>query len=669
MFFNQSQFVGAPKVSPTAKVIFVADLFCEDYVGGAELTSQALIDSAPFEVCKLHSKDVTMQLLAQHRDKYWIFGNFAALNGNLIPSIIANLRYSILEYDYKYCAHRSADKHLVVTGKQCDCHNQLNGKLVSAFYYAAKSLWWMSERQMMHYLERFPFLGEKDNVVLGSVFSDETLGLLRSLTLTQNNRKRENWVVLGSDSWIKSRANAEARCVERGWKYEVISNAPYREVLEKLSHAEGFVYLPAGGDTCPRMVIEAKILGCKLELNDNVQHKDEEWFATDDVDSIIDHLYTSKTIFWNGIKHAMEYSPKISGYVTTYNCVSQGYPLVQCVESMRSFCSEICIVDGGSTDDTLERLTMLAYPGIELKDNTDHAVLCRMCSSTTHYEFPDEFRSVKRDPAVRVKIVPRNWTHPRHALYDGEQKALARMMCTGDFCWQMDCDEIVHEDDAQKIKDLCSKIPNGVDIVSLPVIEYWGSSDRVRIDVPPWKWRLSKNKSNITHGVPAHLMASDELGAYALPGTDGCDMIDAKSRQPLPHVTFVNEQTERVRIACLNNVSGALPEYERWFNMIVEQLPVVFHYSWHDIARKIRLYKSYWTEHWNSLNGKQYVDDAESNMFFDLPWSEVTDQMIDERAKELAEKTGGHVWHSKWNGCCVPHITCKRSEPSSMKKK
>ena len=32
--------------------------------------------------------------------------------------------------------------------------------------------------------------------------------------------------------------------------------------------AKGLVFLPKGGDTCPRLVIEAKLLGCDIVTND-----------------------------------------------------------------------------------------------------------------------------------------------------------------------------------------------------------------------------------------------------------------------------------------------------------------------------------------------------------------------------------------------------------------
>ena len=42
-------------IPESAEIVFVADLFSEDYAGGAELTSEALIESSPYEVFKIQS--------------------------------------------------------------------------------------------------------------------------------------------------------------------------------------------------------------------------------------------------------------------------------------------------------------------------------------------------------------------------------------------------------------------------------------------------------------------------------------------------------------------------------------------------------------------------------------------------------------------------------------
>ena len=52
-------------------VVFVSDMFKEDYAGGAELTTDALINSSPFTVFKLHSKNVNLKLLEEGHRKFW----------------------------------------------------------------------------------------------------------------------------------------------------------------------------------------------------------------------------------------------------------------------------------------------------------------------------------------------------------------------------------------------------------------------------------------------------------------------------------------------------------------------------------------------------------------------------------------------------------------------
>lgn len=639
MQFNEKIFIDPRTlIRDEVDVIFVSDMFVEDYVGGAELTSEALIEESPLRVQKLRAKDVNLATLKQGHQKHWIFGNFSQLNPELIPTIVGNLSYSILEYDYKYCKYRSPEKHVSIENSVCDCHNQMNGKIISAFYYGARILWWMSQKQKERYHQMFPFLAERDNFVLSSVFSKKTLGEMALLRKSIKKEEKKGWIVLGSKSWIKGFEASKDYCENKNLSYEVVWNVPYEEMLSKFSSAEGFVYLPLGGDTCPRMVIEAKLLGCKTVLNDYVQHKDEEWFDTDDIESIHEYLYVAPQLFWNVTSGIMNKKPEISGYATTYNCVSQGYPFESSIRSLLSFCDEVCIVDGGSTDGTFEKLQTLC----------------------------EEFNS--QQEKLKIKKVTRDWSHPRHAVFDGMQKSAAREMCTKEFCWQMDVDEVVHEDDYEKIIDLCSKLPKGIDIVSLPVVEYWGGPDKVRLDIQPWKWRLSRNLPHITHGIPSHLRRKDKNGDLcAAPGTDGCDMIHRETGQVLGHITFHTVETEKLRLAAMSGDKLAVSEYENWFNNVVENLPGVHHYSWYDMKRKIRTYRDFWTKFWNSLYDGDLSDNEQTNMMFDLPWSKVSEEMIDQKARELSEKTGGWIWHKKWDGTTVPHMKCRRDEPKSMK--
>lgn len=615
-----------------ADVYFVADFFPEDYVGGAELTIQALIDSAPvgIKVKKYKCSELTSDILngISRTGKKIVFGNWTGLHPDALKYIAQNMKYQVVECDYKFCKHRSPEKHETYEG-MCDCHETPHGQIAFAFLMGSEKIWWMSDKQRQRHESLMRDLIDSAGEVLSSVFDTKTLNKLKELSFTP---KDDRWAILKSDSWIKGTDENRKYCIDNNLPFIELGNMPYDELLKTLAGCKGLVYMPLGGDTCPRLVIEAKILGCELVLNDNVEHAREWWFDGYDGEEIGDYLRTSPDTFWKDVLRTRT----LSGYTTVYNCIDQKYPYLQCVKSMLEFCDEVIVVDGGSTDGTLEEL-------LKLKSNK---------------------------LVVQQKV--RDLSDPEFALFDGMQKAYARQMCTSDFCIQLDSDEIVHENDYQKYRNLIEHFPKGTALVSLPVIEYWGGYDKVRLDVTPWKWRVSKNSPRITHGVPKHLQSMTEDGhKCALGSTDGCDMIDQHTAEPVKHIGFYSDRADSLRTAALQGDQNALESYTHWLEDVIKNVPGVFHYSWFDIRRKIGTYGCTdgtfkWTKHWESLFGKKYVDNAESNMFFDKPWSEVTSEDMDLLAERLKNETGGHIWHSKWKGQRTPHITLRIKPPTIM---
>jgi len=323
----------------------------------------------------------------------------------------------------------------------------------------------------------------------------------------------------------------------------------------------------------------------------------------------------------------------ISGYTTTRNCVEMDYPFEQSILSMLEFCDEVVVLDStDKADGTLEKLTALA----------------------------------ENDGRILVLHADVDWKAPNHGIFDGETKALARSNCNGDFLWQFDVDEIMHEQDAPKVRELLKKVNylQQAPIVALPVIEYWGGEGKVRMDVNPWKWRLSRNIPDITHGIPASLRKQVNGLLYANPGTDSCDYISKTTGQPIPFIHFINEDIDIARRAAINN-ERLVPLFEAWFNRHIDEYPGVFHYSWFSIARKIKQYRLFWTTFWKAL----YNEDRDPawNPFFDVPWDQVTDDMIEAKAKELEHGTGGWIFHNKWNGSHTNAMKVYREPPKIMK--
>jgi len=633
--FN-SPFGEAPKPQQPsieeAEIVFVADAFSEHYIGGAELTTDALIEKIPARVVRVLSQQVTPELIQKGMDKHWVFCNFSSMDLNLIPTIVSNLYYSIIEYDYKFCKWRSIEKHKSVEGEECNCQDSPQGKYVSAFFHGAEKVFWMSEKQHQIYVDRFPFLKGGKNHILSSVFTDSTLDTLTNLR--ENTQKDDKWIIVGSTSWIKGVQEAEKLCKEKNLDYEVVWKLPHSEMLQKFASSKGIVFTPLGGDTCPRTVIEARLAGCEVLLNENVQHKDEDWFKDKSPKEIDAFLRTAGDRFWKAISGAVKREETVSGYTTTRNCIEQKYPFEQSIKSMLGFCDQVVVVDGGSTDGTWERLEALS----------------------------------KEYDKLIIEKRERDWNHPRFAVFDGLQKAYARSLCTSDWCWQQDSDEIVHEDDYLKVKTLMKKMPKALELMALPVVEYWGSTEKVRVDVNPWKWRLSKNRAHITHGIPKQLRRIDENGdLYASPGTDGCDYVDAETFEIIPCANFYDKHVHEVRIASLRGNQEALKMYQDWFENVINNLPGVYHYSWLDIKRKIYTYKNYWSKHWQSLYNVPQHDTIENNMFFNKKWEDVNDGDIEFLSAKLSEEMGGWVFHQKVDFTKpTPHLEIQKSEPLIM---
>ena len=284
-------------------IIFVSDFFKQDILGGAELTTEVLIERSLLPVVKLHSRSCTKKIMNDNKNCHWIFGNFSHLSRDLILHAYKNLNYSIIEYDYKYCKYRNSEIHRLVEKKKCECHQSSHGKVISIFFQGAKSLWWMSEQQKQCYHDKFPFLQEKKSHVLSSIFSRKTLNNLSSLRNQESGGKK--WIIMNSGSPVKGVQNSIKFAQDNGHEFDLVSGLQHEDFIKKIHDSRGMIFLPIGPDTCPRMIIETKLLARDLIINDYVQHKDEEWFSGRSPEEIESYLMNRPEIFWDQIAGIM----------------------------------------------------------------------------------------------------------------------------------------------------------------------------------------------------------------------------------------------------------------------------------------------------------------------------------------------------------------------------
>lgn len=280
------------------KIAFISDFFINDGVGGAELTTDAIMRAGVlkgFQVGSIHCSKFDNKVSEQNKNEFhFIVCNFTKLSDEVKLHMIKNCSYSIVEYDYKICKYRSYQLHQMIEGKPCDCETTPAGKLNAAFYGYAKKVWFMSEKQKNMIQEKVSVLKEENCEVLNSVFNSGDLNFMYSI---KDNEKNDTYLILDSQSPVKPATSAIEYAKSNNLNYELISNLSYHELLIKMSTSKGLIFLPVASDTCPRLVMEAKMLGCDLILSEHVQHKDESWFDTQE--SCFEHMDNRVDIFWS----------------------------------------------------------------------------------------------------------------------------------------------------------------------------------------------------------------------------------------------------------------------------------------------------------------------------------------------------------------------------------
>jgi hypothetical protein len=155
--------------------------------------------------------------------------------------------------------------------------------------------------------------------VLSAVFGDEFFNKIVPLIGTLSSRKKSGWLTLDSESWIKGTDDAKKWLEENNKSYSMIKGMTPDQVLEEMASAEGFVCMPKGADVSNRMVTEAKLLGCHVVSNDNVQHIGETWLNYEPI-NIIRWLHNRRAVFWQRTLDIM------SGKVISDHCLLVKFP-------------------------------------------------------------------------------------------------------------------------------------------------------------------------------------------------------------------------------------------------------------------------------------------------------------------------------------------------------
>ena len=157
---------------------------------------------------------------------------------------------------------------------------------------------------------------------------------------------------------------------------------------------------------------------------------------------------------------------KVSGFTIVRKGIEYGYPFVEAIQSILPLCDELVVNYGISTDATLERLRAIDSPKIKIIER----------------EWDMSGREGGRVLAVETNV------------------ALDR--CTGDWCFYIQADEIVHEKDYNTIRAAMMKELHNDEVEGLEFgyKHFYGSYDYIQDNFRLWyirETRVIKNGRSI----------------------------------------------------------------------------------------------------------------------------------------------------------------------------
>jgi hypothetical protein len=256
------------------KFIFVADSFLDNGVyGGGELNNNELmnlINEKDHEVLKINSHMLSPEDVVNNKECAWIICNFINLRPDTMRAFISDVeeaRYVIYEHDHKYLKTRNPSVYDNFLAPEEDIINK-------EFYSNALAVFCQSDKHAEVARKNLKL----DNIesVSGNLWSEKILDLISDLA---KNNKNNSCSVMASPIPHKNTKAAILYCKAKQLDYTIIDPCKYDEFMTRLSKNDTFVFFPQTLETLCRVVVEARMLGCKIITNKNVSATEEDWFA------------------------------------------------------------------------------------------------------------------------------------------------------------------------------------------------------------------------------------------------------------------------------------------------------------------------------------------------------------------------------------------------------
>lgn len=288
------------------KYIYLDDSNIE--IGGTNFTSLAILEDRIGEVKIIKCSELSQNKIIDHKDCVWILANITglySLDVSILKTLVETVKNVVkIEFDYNYCVYRGEIPHRILGKSNCTCPSHDVVKYLYDWIVSeSKYTFFMSHRQMAIYSTHFPRLKFDRCFVLSSCFTHDNFALFEKIRSNKSGNNGKWAIMQGYGGWhsqAKGFQEAANHCHKNHLNYDVLPIRGYEEHITALSNYIGLVFLPIIDDTCPRCVIEAKLIGIECILNENCQHVYEDWFSNG-INNMENYLKGRPTFFWEKI--------------------------------------------------------------------------------------------------------------------------------------------------------------------------------------------------------------------------------------------------------------------------------------------------------------------------------------------------------------------------------
>ena len=315
------------------KVLFISDFFADEIRGGAEIYDDILIGllrTDNIKVVKLKTADASEKHIRLYRECgfHVLISNFCFMKPCAVEELsIHPGSYSIIEHDHKYIIGRDPSPYENFKAPPQHIINR-------TFYANAKNVLAQSK---IHTEVIRKNLRISNVIHLGmSLWTDEQLEVIEN---NIDNEKLDDTSIIKSNNPTKNTFKTVEFCENKGLSYTLIGSDNYAEFINQLSKHETYAYIPKVLETFNRVLLEARMLDCKILTTDLNGCISEGWFTQYKGKELIEYVRSQRPRVYNDIKTALFETKEVergSNITVILNAYRRPYNLKMQIDAIRA---------------------------------------------------------------------------------------------------------------------------------------------------------------------------------------------------------------------------------------------------------------------------------------------------------------------------------------------